>query len=110
MSDFNTFVETLRILSKCKQFPKLTREWKFVAWRDGGDYGHSHCICGHKLKYEFLIKNKHNNVTLVVGSRCIKHFPVDEELHTQLKTAHRAAQRDMRRKRAKAKAEAEAND
>lgn len=99
MSDFNNLVASLRTWSKCKDFPKLTREWDFVAWRDGGAYGQSNCICGHKLRYEYLIKNRHSKVQLIVGSKCIQHFPTGA-LRTELDEARKAAERAARKKRA----------
>jgi viroplasmin and RNaseH domain-containing protein len=32
------------------------------------------CVCGHPIRYEFVIKNQNTGVTATIGSECIKHF------------------------------------
>jgi len=103
MSNFATLVEMLRMWSKCKKFPELTKEWTFVSYRDAGEYGDSSCICGHKLRYEYLIQNKLTKVPLIVGSKCIQHFPKGNQVRTDLDEARRVVEREAKQKRAERK-------
>tara|TARA_Y100001973_G_C5187856_1_gene329023 strand:+ start:116 stop:775 length:660 start_codon:yes stop_codon:yes gene_type:complete len=101
MSDYSlgAFISALRACSKCQQYPKLIKEWDYVNMRDGPG---GMCICGHDIRYEFFIKNKHTGAQLIVGSQCIKQFP-EGPLKTDLHEARKAADRAARKKRADAK-------
>jgi hypothetical protein len=38
------------------------------------EYGAGHCVCGHPIKYLFIIQNIKTHQTASVGSECINHF------------------------------------
>jgi hypothetical protein len=39
------------------------------------EYGR--CCCAHPIEKVFIIKNKHNNNCMIIGSKCINHFGDD---------------------------------
>lgn len=83
-------------------FPKYTEhQWKLIdilkfystqpnsdtAWKeewyidpnymvDLGQYGAGHCMCGHRIRYQFRFVNERNQKSLPVGSVCVEQLDV----------------------------------
>lgn len=72
------------------------------------------CLCGHPIRYEFIIHSADRSRQAIVGSECIEHFQsynpglfealkkADKDLHEKIRAARKAA------KEAKDSAEAQA--
>ncbi len=78
---------------------------------DTGEYGESHCACGHEIRYEFVIACDDDTRTLVIGSTCIeKNVPAlirdgAGRLAGQLDEARLKLQRDLASERRDLQAE-----
>jgi hypothetical protein len=56
-----------------KPFPLCFLDYEFLDCRDSTESKHdAHCICGEKIRWEYVIKNKENGQHFVVGSVCIE--------------------------------------
>jgi hypothetical protein len=93
--------------------PDPSRWYYTGQWVDAGEYGESHCACGHEVRYEFIIACKDDERSLVIGSTCIeKNVPALIEqgydvLAAELTEARLKLQRDLAGQRRDLKAEEE---
>ncbi|MDA2124295.1 hypothetical protein PDM82_25705 [Bacillus cereus] len=61
-----------------KDFQKARKEWVYIGLEDNEDCDAKCELCNHEeIRYEYTIKNKLNNNTMVVGSDCIGKFTDD---------------------------------
>jgi hypothetical protein len=78
---------------------------------DTGEYGESHCTCGHEIRYEFIIACEDDSRTLIIGSTYIeKNVPSlieqgYDRLATQLTDARLELKRDLASQRRDLQAE-----
>ncbi len=79
--------------------------------KDAGEYGESHCACGHEIRYEFIIACEDDARTLIIGSTCIeKNVPAliehgYDRLATELTDARLKLKRDLAAERRDLQAE-----
>lgn len=69
-----------------KEWDKAKNEWYCYNLKEDED---GICVCGHHLKNLYYIKNKHNDISLIVGSSCVKKFKnnqMDEYMNELLST------------------------
>jgi hypothetical protein len=91
--------------------PDPTR-WHYTRWNDTGQYGRSHCACGHAIRYEFVIKNEDDDRELIIGSTCIrKNVPYLKALGAvALARRLEEARLELQRELARQKREAQPKD
>lgn len=59
-------------------FQKARKEWLYVGLEDNENCDAKCELCDHEqIRYEYIIKNKLNNNTIIVGSDCIGKFTND---------------------------------
>lgn len=66
-------------LSEEKQNLALAfREWRYTGCVNDLEIANETCqLCGHpEIRYQFEIRNSHNNNSLLIGSECVKRFDI----------------------------------
>lgn len=87
---YERFYEILIRQSRSKVFNEVITEWEFKYMYEGEVEDNKHCICGHFIKYSYVIVNILNGNTLELGSECIKKIPGDLfEVCKKVKSAYK---------------------
>lgn len=75
------FKENIVKLSASNDYEIAKNEWKYCGKID--TYGTVNvCICLHKIKYEYLIRNIYNRNIVIVGGTCRRNFKENRNLFT----------------------------
>ena len=72
MSNKKTLTEAIIKNSTATIWEDAKREWSLYKIF----YAYAHCVCGHNIFENCIIKNKINDKELIVGNECIRHFDV----------------------------------
>jgi len=57
-------------------------EWDIFQINDLGNVS-GNCLCGHDIRYEYLIKNKVNSAETIIGSCCVTKIGLKLELRSK---------------------------
>ena len=74
-------------------------KWEFTGQVNDNKYMTDVCVCGHFIRYEYIIRNIDTGETEKVGSECITNFKeYNEALYNELVTAKRELEEERKRK------------
>lgn len=78
MKDYEEQVATVILFhSVAKDYHTASREWEFTGEiiEYPKHHGSTCQLCGHPLRYHYVIRNRRNGSILKVGSECVNNFP-----------------------------------